>query len=236
MNLQLIPAIDLIDGKCVRLTHGDYDTQKIYNSDPLDQAKIFEDKGIKRLHIVDLDGAKAGKPQHLNVLEKIASQTNLTIDFGGGIRDAESVENILSSGAKMVSVGSIAVKKPEVFESWLSEFGGKSILLAADVRDEKLLTDAWKNESEFTIFEFIENWKQKGLTQFFCTDITKDGALEGLNTDFYGELKSKFPDLTVIASGGVTSQDDLIQLDKLGVDGAIVGKAIYEERIVLPVI
>ncbi|WP_291728572.1 1-(5-phosphoribosyl)-5-[(5-phosphoribosylamino)methylideneamino]imidazole-4-carboxamide isomerase [Bernardetia sp.] len=233
MNLQLIPAIDLIDGKCVRLTHGDYDTKKIYNSDPLDQAKIFEDKGIQRLHIVDLDGAKVGKPQHLQTLEKIASQTNLTIDFGGGIRDAESVESILSSGAKMVSVGSIAVKKPKVFEDWLSEFGGKSILLAADVRGEKLLTDAWKNESEFTIFEFIENWKQKGLTQFFCTDITKDGALEGLNADFYGVLKAKFPDLTVIASGGVTSQDDLIELDKLGVDGAIVGKAIYEERILI---
>ena len=235
MNLQLIPAIDLIDRKCVRLTHGNYNTQKIYNSNPLEQAKFFEDEGIKRLHIVDLDGAKAGKPQHLQVLEKIASQTNLIIDFGGGIRRSDSIKSILSSGAKMVSVGSVAVKSPELFENWLSEFGGNSILLAADVRGEKLLTNAWKNESEFTIFEFIENWQQKGLLQFFCTDITKDGALEGLNTDFYGKLKQKFPTLKVIASGGVTSREDLTQLDKLGVDGAIIGKAIYEERIVLPI-
>lgn len=233
MNLQLIPAIDLIDGKCVRLTHGDYDTKKIYNENPLEQAKLFEDKGIKRLHIVDLDGAKAKKPQNIAVLEKIATQTNLVIDFGGGIRDKNAIQTILSSGAHMVSVGSIAVKEPQLFQDWLETFGGDAILLAADIKDEKILTDAWQEQTKQTIFEFIEFWKLNGLTQFFCTDITKDGALQGLNTAFYGKLKTTFPQMTVIASGGVSSQDDLLALDELGVDGAIVGKAIYENKISL---
>lgn len=231
--IQIIPAIDLIAGKCVRLTQGDYSTSKIYNADPLVQAQIFEDKGFTRLHIVDLEGAKAREPKHLAILEKIATKTNLLIDYGGGITNLEAAQQVLGMGAKMVNIGSLAVKKPDAFWEMLALLGGEKVLLAADVRQEHLLTDGWLEGSTWHIFDFIEMHQKKGLTQFFCTDIEKDGALEGINLELYQKLRARFPQLTLIASGGVSAQQDLDDLEAAGIDGVIVGKAIYENKITI---
>lgn len=227
----IIPAIDIIDGKCVRLTQGDYSQKKIYNEHPLEVAKKFEDAGLQRLHLVDLDGAKAGAVKNWKVLETIAGKTSLIIDFGGGIKTVKDVQIVFDSGAQLAAVGSIAVKDENEFISWLLQFGSEKFLLGADVKDEKIAIHGWQAVSDIWIYDFIEKYIQQGVKQIFCTDISKDGKLEGPATDLYKNIIEKFPDLYFIASGGVSSMKDLEELEKAGCKGAIVGKAIYENRI-----
>lgn len=231
--MEIIPAIDIIDGKCVRLTQGDYAQKKIYNEHPLEVARQFEDAGLNRLHLVDLDGAKAGAVKNWKVLESLAGKTSLIIDFGGGIKTEKDVQIVFDSGAKSATVGSIAVKNEEEFVKWLLQFGAGRFLLGADVKDEKIAIHGWQETSDLWIYDFIEKYIQKGITQLFCTDVSKDGKLEGPATDLYKNIITKFPGLHFIASGGVSSIKDLIELEQAGCKGAIVGKAIYENRISL---
>lgn len=227
----IIPAIDIIEGKCVRLTQGDYARKKIYNEHPLEVAKQFEGAGVERLHLVDLDGAKAGKVVNWDVLEALATHTALTIDFGGGIKTHDDITTVFNSGAAIATLGSIAVKRPGVFHGWLAKYGGDKILLGADVKEEKIAVHGWTQQTELNVFDFLEDQVAKGLRQAFCTDISKDGLLQGPSTALYARIKDRFPDLELIASGGVATPDDLIQLKEIGCYGAIVGKAIYEGRI-----
>lgn len=227
----IIPAIDLIDGRCVRLTQGDYSQKKVYNENPLEVAKQFEDAGIERLHLVDLDGAKAGKVVNWKVLERLALQTALAIDFGGGIKQTEDIEMVFQSGASIATVGSIAVKQPQVFYQWLAEYGGNKMLLGADVKEEKIAIHGWTQQTDIGIIDFLEQNIQQGLQQAFCTDISRDGLLQGPATDLYAKLVQHFPQLSIIASGGVSSEADLSRLKEVGCYGVIVGKAIYEGRI-----
>jgi len=231
--MQIIPAIDLIDGKCVRLTEGDYQQKTIYNENPLEIAQLFEDAGIQRLHLVDLDGAKAGKIINYKVLETIAKHTNLLIDFGGGVKTNEDVQSIFDAGAYFVSVGSIAVKNKELFVSWIQKFGANRILLGADVREEKIAIHGWLENTNLSIIDFLEEYSQAGVTQVFCTDISKDGKLQGVSADLYRKIRTNFPDLQLIASGGVSNIADLYELEAIGCQGVIVGKALYENRISL---
>ncbi len=231
--MKIIPAIDLIDGKCVRLSQGDYDTKKVYNENPLDVALEFEDLGITRLHMVDLDGAKAGQVINLKVLETIASKTSLKIDFGGGIKSDQSITDVFNAGAIMASIGSVAVKNPELFESWLLAYGGDKIYLGADVKDEKIFVSGWLEGTDQNIFDFLKHWQSKGLKHYFCTDIAKDGLLQGPSVELYQKLIQEFPKLNLTASGGIASAEDLDKLAEIGCDGAITGKAIYEKRISL---
>jgi phosphoribosylformimino-5-aminoimidazole carboxamide ribotide isomerase len=232
-TLEIIPAIDIIDGKCVRLTHGDYNQKKIYNEYPLEVAKAFEDAGIKRLHLVDLDGAKAGAVKNWKVLESIAGKTSLVIDFGGGIKSEKDVQVVFDSGAQLATVGSIAVKDEQTFSKWLVNFGPGKFLLGADVKKEKITVNGWTEDTELWVNDFIENYVAKGMKQIFCTDVSKDGALEGPSTEVYKNIVQKFPDLHFIASGGVSSIDDVYLLRDIGCKGVIIGKAIYEGRIQL---
>jgi phosphoribosylformimino-5-aminoimidazole carboxamide ribotide isomerase len=232
-GMEIIPAIDIIDGKCVRLTHGDYNQKKIYNEHPLEVAKEFEDAGIKRLHLVDLDGAKAGAVKNWKVLEIIAGKTSLVIDFGGGIKSEKDVEIVFDSGAALATIGSIAVKDEETFTNWLKKFGPEKFLLGADVKNEKITVSGWLEQTDIWIYDFIEKYIGKGLKQIFCTDVSKDGALEGPSTELYKTIVQKFPELHFIASGGVSSIDDVYQLQEVGCRGVIIGKAIYEGRIQL---
>jgi phosphoribosylformimino-5-aminoimidazole carboxamide ribotide isomerase len=229
--MEIIPAIDIIEGKCVRLTHGDYAQKKIYNEHPLEVAKEFEGAGIRRLHLVDLDGAREGKVVNWKVLEVLAGKTSLVIDFGGGIKSEKDVQIVFDSGAAMATVGSIAVKEEETFSGWLKEFGTEQFLLGADVKDEKLAISGWKEQTEIWIYDFIEQYMQKGVKQIFCTDISKDGALEGPSLELYKNILKKFPGLHFIASGGVSGMDDVLRLEEIGCTGVIIGKAIYEGRI-----
>ena len=229
----IIPAIDIIDGKCVRLTHGDYNQKKIYNEHPLEVAKEFEDAGIKRLHLVDLDGAKAGAVKNWKVLEAIAGKTSMVIDFGGGIKSEKDVDIVFDSGAALATIGSIAVKDEETFSNWLKKFGAQKFLLGADVKNEKITVSGWLEQTDIWIYDFIEKYVAKGLKQIFCTDVSKDGALEGPSTELYKSIVQKFPELHFIASGGVSSIDDVCQLREVGCKGVIIGKAIYEGRIQL---
>jgi phosphoribosylformimino-5-aminoimidazole carboxamide ribotide isomerase len=229
--MDIIPAIDIIDGKCVRLTQGDYAQKKVYNENPLEVAKEFEDAGIRRLHLVDLDGAKARKVVNRKVLETLATQTTLTIDFGGGIKTNEDIGMIFQSGAAIATIGSMAVKQPELFYQWLEKYGGEKILLGADVKEEKIAIHGWTQQTEISVFDFLEQNINKGLQQAFCTDISKDGLLQGPSLDLYKKIIARFPMLKFIASGGVTTIADLKQLREIGCDGVIVGKAIYEGRI-----
>ena len=229
----IIPAIDIIDGKCVRLTQGDYSQKKIYNEHPLEVAKQFEDAGLTRLHLVDLDGAKTGAVKNWKVLETIAGKTSLIIDFGGGIKTGKDVQIVFESGAKFAAVGSVAVKNEEEFVEWLLQFGADRFLLGADVKNEKIAIHGWQETSDLWIYDFIEKYIEKGIKQLFCTDISKDGKLEGPAIDLYKNIVEKFPGLDFIASGGVSSMKDLEDLEKIGCKGAIVGKAIYENRISL---
>ncbi len=233
-GLVIIPAIDIIDGKCVRLTEGDYSQKKIYNEHPLEVAKQFEDAGLKRLHLVDLDGAKAGKVRNWKVLETIAGKTSLVIDFGGGIKTEKDVEIVFSSGATLATVGSIAVKDENEFVKWLLQFGPDKFLLGADVKNEKIAISGWQETTDIWIYDFIQKNIEQGVQQIFCTDITKDGRLEGPSTTLYQNIVSKFPALHFIASGGVSSMKDLDTLQAIGCKGAIIGKAIYENKITLP--
>ena len=231
--MKIIPAIDLIDGQCVRLTHGDYDTKKVYHTDPVVMAMEFEQTGIDRLHLVDLDGAKAGAVKNLRVLEAICSRTRLIVDFGGGITTEEILNDVFNAGASLATIGSIAVKKPEVFRSWVQKFGGDRIFLGADAKDRKIAVSGWLEQTEIDLFDFVEQHLQLGIRQMFCTDIAKDGALMGPSIELYKDLISRFPSLRLTASGGVSNLNDLHGLRDIGCDGAIVGKAIYEGRIKL---
>jgi phosphoribosylformimino-5-aminoimidazole carboxamide ribotide isomerase len=229
--MQIIPAIDLIDGKCVRLTQGDYSQKTIYNEQPLDVAKQFEDAGLQRLHLVDLDGAKAGAVQNWKVLEAIASKTSLTIDFGGGIKTEKDVQIVFESGAALATVGSIAVKNEALFVSWLQQFGANKFLLGADVKEEKIAVGGWLETTDVWVYDFIEKYVKHGVQQIFCTDVSKDGKLEGPSIELYKNIITKFPELHFIASGGVASIQDLEELKAIGCKAAIVGKAIYEGKI-----
>lgn len=232
-GIEIIPAIDIIEGKCVRLTHGDYSQKKIYNEHPLEVAKEFEDAGLKRLHLVDLDGAKAASVKNWKVLEVLAGKTSLAIDFGGGIKSEKDVQIVFDSGAVLVTVGSMAVKDEETFTGWLTKFGADKFLLGADVKKEKITVSGWTEETEIGIYDFIEKYMDKGLNQIFCTDVSKDGALAGPSTELYKSIVGKFPLLHFIASGGVSSIDDIYRLQEIGCKGVIIGKAIYEGRIQL---
>jgi phosphoribosylformimino-5-aminoimidazole carboxamide ribotide isomerase len=231
--MEIIPAIDIIDGKCVRLTHGDFNQKKVYNENPLKVAKEFEDAGIRRLHLVDLDGAKAGVVKNWKVLESIAGKTSLVIDFGGGVKTEKDVRIVLDSGAVFVTVGSIAVKDEPLFSSWLSAIGAEKFLLGADVKDEKITVGGWLEQTDIWIYDFIENYQAKGITQVFCTDVSKDGAMEGPSLVLYKNIVEKFPTLHFIASGGVSNMDDVYALEEAGCSGVIIGKAIYEGKILL---
>ena len=229
--MEIIPAIDIIEGKCVRLTHGDYQQKKIYNKNPLEVALQFEDAGVKRLHLVDLDGAKAGTVKNWKVLETIAAKTSLIIDFGGGIKSETDVQIIFDSGAFFATVGSIAVKEEERFTDWLKIFGNGRFLLGADVKKEKITISGWQEQTDIWIYDFIQKYIDKGVEKMFCTDVSKDGALEGPSTELYKRIIEQFPSLHFIASGGVSSIEDVYQLEEIGCKGVIIGKAIYEGQI-----
>ncbi len=231
--MTIIPAIDLINGKCVRLTKGDYAQQKIYNDNPVEVAKEFEAAGITRLHMVDLDGAKAGSIVNLKVLEAVAANTNLIIDFGGGIKKINDIENVFNAGAAIATIGSLAVKHPELLEEWLMEFGADKFLIGADVLDEKIKISGWLEDGGITITDFIGKMLGLGATNIFCTDISKDGAMQGPSINLYKRIIADHPEINLIASGGVTAIDDLTELMSIGCKAAIVGKAIYEGNITL---
>jgi phosphoribosylformimino-5-aminoimidazole carboxamide ribotide isomerase len=229
--MELIPAIDIIDGKCVRLTQGDYAKKTIYNENPLEVAKHFEAIGIRRLHLVDLDGAKKGSVVNLKVLEKIAANTKLIIDFGGGIKNDADIESVYNAGANIATLGSIAVKDPERFYGWTEKYGPDKILLGADVKNEKIAIGGWLEETDISIYDFVKGHLANGIKNIFCTDISKDGLLQGPATELYKNIIAKNPEINLIASGGVSCMKDLYELKEIGCRGAIVGKAIYENRI-----
>ena len=231
--IQIIPAIDIIDGKCVRLSQGDYSQKKTYFENPLEVAKMFEDAGLKRLHLVDLDGAKNKKITNAKVLENIASKTSLHIDFGGGVQSEEDLKLAFDCGASQVTGGSIAVKNPEMFENWITQYGGGKIILGADARNEKIAVGGWEEDSGVWVYEFIESWLKKGVKYTISTDVAKDGLLQGPSFDLYKKIQDQFPDLNVIASGGVSAMKDLEDLAEMNIYGVIVGKAIYEGRVSL---
>ena len=231
--IELIPAIDLIDGKCVRLTQGDYDTQKVYNEDPVEVAKMFEDHGIRRLHMVDLDGARAGRIINYRTLERVANRTALVIDFGGGLKQDGDLEIAFDSGAQMVTGGSIAVKQPEQFAAWIQRFGSERILLGADAKDRKIAVSGWQEHTDLELIPFIEGYHHQGITKAICTDIGRDGMLQGPAVELYQEIRQAIPDLYLIASGGVGSVADIERLAEAGIPAVIFGKALYEGRIQL---
>lgn len=228
--IEIIPAIDLIDAKCVRLSQGDYAQKTVYNENPLEVAKMFEDAGIRRLHLVDLDGAKAHHIVNHKVLEQIASKTNLIIDFGGGLKSDNDLRIAFESGASMITGGSIAVRDSETFLSWIQKFGAEKIILGADVKDEKVAVGGWIETTEIELMPFISNYISKGISKVICTDISKDGMLQGPALDLYKKMLTIEPDMYLIASGGVSSLDDIIQLNEAGVPAVITGKAIYEGK------
>lgn len=231
--MHIIPAIDLIEGKAVRLTQGDYSQKTIYNANPLEVAKEFEGAGLTRLHLVDLDGAKAKKVINYKVLERIASQTSLHVDFGGGVQSDEDLKVVFESGAKQVTGGSIAVKNPDLFESWLSRFGGEKMILGADAKNERIAVSGWQEGTELWVYDFVKKWEEKGVKSIISTDVAKDGLLQGPSFDLYKKLQEQSPELNVIASGGVSNMADLTQLAEMNIYGVIVGKAIYEGRVSL---
>jgi phosphoribosylformimino-5-aminoimidazole carboxamide ribotide isomerase len=227
----IIPAIDLMGGKCVRLTRGKFDTSVTYSDDPVEMAATFASAGYNWLHLVDLDGARTGSSKHLEILQSIKAQTNLKVDFGGGLRDKEAVGHAFEHGADMVTVGSAAIRQPAHFVSWLDEFGTDRIILAADVKDGFVAVSGWKETSTRPLEDTIEGFVDAGLTHVMITDISKDGTLAGPAVDLYRDIKASFPDLFLIASGGVSSSEDLEHLRAIGCNAAIVGKAFYEGRI-----
>lgn len=228
-----IPAIDIIEGKCVRLTQGDYQQKKVYNENPLEVAKQFEGAGIERLHLVDLDGAKASKIINYKVLERIASKTRLKIDFGGGLKSDEDVRIAFESGANQITGGTVAVKMPDLFLSWIEKYGPEKIILGADVKDEKIAISGWQEQSDLELFAFLKDYTAKGIQYVICTDVSKDGMLAGSAVELYTEILNTFPNLKLIASGGITHLEELEQLKEIGCFGAIIGKAIYEGKITL---
>ena len=235
--MRIIPAIDIIDGKCVRLTKGDYNTKKIYNESPLEVAKEFEDAGIEYLHVVDLDGAKASQIINHKVLEQIASKTNLKIDFGGGLKSDKDLEIAFNSGANQITGGSIAVKNSKIFESWIEKYGSEKIILGADFYPDnsggKIATNGWQEESSLELIPFINGYQQKGIQYIICTDISKDGMLQGPSFDMYQQILSEVNSIKLIASGGISAFNELPKLAENGCEGVIIGKAIYENKISL---
>lgn len=230
---QIIPAIDLIEGKCVRLTQGDYNQKTVYNENPLEVAKQFEDAGLSRLHLVDLDGAKAKKVVNWKVLETISTKTSLHIDFGGGVQSDDDLRVVFESGAKQVTGGSIAVKNPELFEGWLQKHGGDKMILGADARNEKVAVSGWEEGTALWVYDFVQQWVEKGATYVISTDVAKDGLLQGPSFDLYKKLQQQSPSLNIIASGGVSNLADIEKLAEMNLFGVIVGKAIYEGRVAL---
>lgn len=231
--MEIIPAIDMIDGHCVRLSKGDYDTKKIYNENPLEVARMFEDNGIRRLHLVDLDGAKAGHIVNHRVLESIATRTSLVIDFGGGLKTGDDLRIAFESGAAMVTGGSIAVRNRPEFESWIDRYGSDRIILGADAKDGRIAVQGWQEQTSLELMDFVAEYHKRGIRKVICTDIGRDGMLQGPATDLYASMLEALPDLWLVASGGVGSLADLEALAERGVPAAIVGKAIYEHRIAL---
>lgn len=231
--IELIPAIDIIDGKCVRLSQGKYDSKKIYNENPVEVAKEFEDHGIRRLHMVDLDGAASNHIVNYRVLEQTAARTSLIIDFGGGIKSDKDVETAFNCGAQMITGGSIAVKDPALFQAWLTRYGNDKIILGADVKDRKIAVNGWKDETATELFPFLESYIDKGIRKVICTDIRCDGMLQGPAGDLYKEILQQYPGLYLIASGGISNMEDIQALDEAGIPAVIFGKALYEGRITL---
>ena len=231
--MRIIPAIDIIDGKCVRLSKGDYDTKKIYNENPLEVAKSFEAHGIQYLHLVDLDGAKSSKIVNHKILEQIASKTNLKVDFGGGLKSDADLKIAFESGANQITGGSIAVKNPVLFQEWISKYSSDKIILGADANNEKVAISGWLEESNEDLIPFIQNYQSKGIQYVICTDIAKDGMLEGPSFELYKKILNQIPNVKLIASGGISTFDELPKLAEMGCEGTIIGKAIYENRITL---
>lgn len=229
--IEIIPAIDIIDGKCVRLSQGDYNSKKIYSENPVEIAKEFEAHGISRLHVVDLDGAASHHVVNYKTLDQIASRTSLIIDFGGGIKSDEDLVIAFENGAQMVTLGSVAVKEPQRFEKWLNTYGQEKIILGADAKDEKIAINGWKEDSSINLFSFLDDYIKKGVTKVLCTDISKDGMLEGPSVDLYKKIMETYPDLHLIASGGVSSVDDICRLEEAGIPAVVFGKALYEGKI-----
>ena len=233
MTIELVPAIDLINGKCVRLTQGDYSTKKVYVDNPLDVAKAFEDCGLKRIHVVDLDGAREGKIINYKTLNVIASRTSLVIDFGGGLKSDKDLEIAFENGAQMITGGSIAVKDPDLFAAWLKYYGAERIILGADAKNEKVAVNGWQETTTQELIPFIETYHQRGVQKVICTDIGRDGMLQGPSTELYIKIRQALPDVYLIASGGVGSIHDIEALENAGISSVIFGKAFYEGRIKL---
>lgn len=229
--MRIIPAIDIINGKCVRLSKGDYSTEKIYNENPLEVAKMFENHGVEFLHLVDLDGAKASHIVNYKVLETIATRTNLSIDFGGGLKSDKDLKIAFESGANQITGGSIAVKNPSIFKSWLQNYGADKIILGADAIHEKIAIEGWLEESEEELIPFIQNYENEGVSYVICTDISKDGMLQGPSFELYQKILKETSTIKLIASGGISTFDELPKLAEMGCEGAIIGKAIYEHKI-----
>ncbi len=231
--MEIIPAIDMIGGKCVRLSKGDYDTKKVYNENPVEVAKMFEDNGIKRLHLVDLDGAKAGHIVNHEVLRKITSATKLTVDFGGGLKTTDDLNIAFDCGASMVTGGSIAVKNPQEFSMWIDKYGSDRIILGADAKDRKIAVTGWLEDTDAELMPFVKSYYDKGIRKVICTDISRDGMLQGPAVELYREMLDAIPDLWLVASGGVSCIEDVEQLNQKGLPAVIIGKAIYENRITM---
>ncbi len=231
--IEIIPAIDIIAGKCVRLSQGDYDSKKVYNENPLEIAKMFEDAGLKRLHLVDLDGAKAQHIVNYKILEQIATHTSLIVDFGGGLKSDDDLRIAFECGAQMITGGSIAVKNPETFNFWIQKYGTERIILGADVKDKKIAVNGWRESSNIDLFSFVSKYTKTGIQKIITTDISCDGMLQGPSVDLYSEMLTTFSDIYLIASGGVSSISDIEKLNEIGVHGVIFGKAIYEGYISL---
>ena len=231
--INIIPAIDLIDGKCVRLTKGDYNQKKQYDASPLDMALRYQDIGIRRMHLVDLDGAKSSSPKNLHVLEQIATHTSLDIEWGGGIKSDDALRDAFNAGANHLIIGSVAVSYPELFARWLDEYGGHRLVLGADVNNGRVAINGWLEESEQTIENLIDCFVPHGLREVICTDIAKDGMLQGPTFDLYARLQATYPEQDIIVSGGISKMDDILRLDEMNLRHVIVGKAIYEGRITL---
>ena len=229
--IEIIPAIDIIDGKCVRLTQGDYSQKTVYNEDPVEIAKMFEDAGIKRLHTVDLDGARSSHVVNTRVIERIATHTNLTIDFGGGIKSDEDLRKAFDAGAQMVTIGSVAVKEPKLFASWVETYGGEKIILGADVKNGNISISGWLEEGEQKLMDFICHHTKNGIHNVLCTDISRDGMLQGPAIELYKDIMAHYPTLHLIASGGVSCINDIERLNDAGIPAVVFGKAIYEGRI-----
>ncbi|MFP4622129.1 MAG: 1-(5-phosphoribosyl)-5-[(5-phosphoribosylamino)methylideneamino]imidazole-4-carboxamide isomerase [Bacteroidales bacterium] len=231
--IEVIPSIDLMQGKCVRLKQGRFDEQTEYSHDPAELAKLYMQNGFKRLHVVDLEGAKNKKLMHLETLAELRKKTDLVIDYGGGIRSRQDVNEVLIAGADYVTIGSLAIREPESVKSWMVESGAEKFIIAADVRDDKIAVDAWTSGSHLKVDELIRQYLPVGLREILCTDISRDGMLKGVNTELYKRLKETFPQIRIIASGGVTSVDDLRELGQYHVDAAVIGKALYEGKLSL---